>query len=198
MTKKDIPSIVATPDPRLRQKSEKVHQIDDETKRIIDEMIASSLAWEEEHEFELSAAMAAPQLGYNKRIIVVREDMSNKDNATFVPLINPVVIKTEGKIIEDYEGCLSVPSIYGKVGRPYKARIKAVTENGEEVRLKATGFLARTLLHEIDHLDGILFIDHIKDQTDAFYKLNDKGDLEPLDYDKYIKNNKDLFPDEEE
>lgn len=198
MTKKDIPSIVTTPDPRLRQKSEKVHQIDDETKRIIDEMIASSLAWEEEHEFELSAAMAAPQLGYNKRIIVVREDMSNKDNANFVPLINPVVIKTEGKIIEDYEGCLSVPSVYGKVGRPYKARIKAVTENGEEVRLKATGFLARTLLHEIDHLDGILFIDHIKDQTDAFYKLNDKGDLEPLDYDKYIKNNKDLFPDEEE
>ena len=198
MTKKDIPSIVTTPDPRLRQKSEKVHQIDDETKRIIDEMIASSLAWEEEHEFELSAAMAAPQLGYNKRIIVVREDMSNKDNATFVPLINPVVIKTEGKIIEDYEGCLSVPNIYGKVGRPYKARIKAVTENGEEVRLKATGFLARTLLHEIDHLDGVLFIDHIKDQTDAFYKLNDKGDLEPLNYDKYIKNNKDLFPDEEE
>ena len=198
MTKKDIPSIVTTPDPRLRQKSEKVHQIDDETKRIIDEMIASSLAWEEEHEFELSAAMAAPQLGYNKRIIVVREDMSNKDNATFVPLINPVVIKTEGKIIEDYEGCLSVPSIYGKVGRPYKARIKAVTENGEEVRLKATGFLARTLLHEIDHLDGVLFIDHIKDQTDAFYKLNDKDDLEPLNYDKYIKNNKDLFPDEEE
>ncbi len=198
MTKKDIPSIVTTPDPRLRQKSEKVHQIDDETKRIIDEMIASSLAWEEEHEFELSAAMAAPQLGYNKRIIVVREDMSNKDNANFVPLINPVVIKTEGKIIEDYEGCLSVPSVYGKVGRPYKARIKAVTENGEEVRLKATGFLARTLLHEIDHLDGVLFIDHIKDQTDAFYKLNDKGDLEPLDYDKYIKNNKDLFPDEEE
>lgn len=198
MTKKDIPSIVTTPDQRLRQKSEKVHQIDDETKRIIDEMIASSLAWEEEHEFELSAAMAAPQLGYNKRIIVVREDMSNKDNANFVPLINPVVIKTEGKIIEDYEGCLSVPSVYGKVGRPYKARIKAVTENGEEVRLKATGFLARTLLHEIDHLDGVLFIDHIKDQTDAFYKLNDKGDLEPLDYDKYIKNNKDLFPDEEE
>lgn len=198
MTKKDIPSIVTTPDPRLRQKSEKIHQIDDETKRIIDEMIASSLAWEEEHEFELSAAMAAPQLGYNRRIIVVREDMSNKDNANFVPLINPVVIKTEGKIIEDYEGCLSVPSIYGKVGRPYKARIKAVTENGEEVRLKATGFLARTLLHEIDHLDGVLFIDHIKDQTDAFYKLNDKGDLEPLNYDKYIKNNKDLFPDEEE
>ena len=195
---KDIPQIVTTPDPRLRQKSEKIHQIDDETKHIISEMIASSLAWEQEHEFELSAAMAAPQLGYNKRIIIVREDMSNKDNANFVPLINPSVIKTEGKTIEDYEGCLSVPSVYGKVARPYKARIKALTEDGNEVRIKATGFLARTILHEIDHLDGVLFIDHIKDQTDAFYKLNDKGDLEPLDYDKYIKNNKDLFPDEED
>ncbi len=199
MTKKqNTPAIVTTPDPRLRLKSEKVHQIDDETKRIIAEMTASSLAWEEEHEFELSAAMAAPQLGYNKRIIIVRDDMANKENATFVTLINPVVIKTEGKMIEDYEGCLSVPSVYGKVARPSKVRIKALTENGEDVRLKATGFLARTLLHEIDHLDGVLFIDHIKDKTDAFYRLNDKGDLEPLDYDEHIKNNKDLFPDEEE
>ncbi len=194
----NFPDIIATPDPRLRQKSEKIHQIDDEVKKIIREMTDSSLAWEAEHEFELSAAMAAPQLGYNKRIIIVREDMGDKNNNKFVALINPEVIKTEGKIIEDYEGCLSVPTIYGKVPRPYKARIKAITEEGEDVRLKVTGFLARTILHEIDHLDGILFIDHIKDQKDAFYKLNDKGDLEPLDYDKNIANNKDLFPDEEE
>ena len=79
-----------------------------------------------------------------------------------------------------------------------KARIKAVLEDGTEVRLKAQDFLARTLLHEIDHLNGILFIDHIKDQTDAFYKLDDKGDLVPLDYDKYIKDNKELWPDDEE
>lgn len=196
--KKNTPAIVTTPDPRLRQKCEKVRQIDDETKRIIAEMTQSSLDWEKEHEFELSAAMAAPQLGYNKRIIIVRDDMANKENANFVALINPAVIKTEGKMIEDYEGCLSVPSVYGKVARPNKVRIKAITEDGEEVRLKATGFLARTLLHEIDHLDGVLFIDHIKDQPDAFYRLNEKGDLEPLDYDKDIKNNKNLFPDEEE
>jgi peptide deformylase len=190
--------VIVTPDPRLRQKSTKVSQVDDEVKQIIAEMIQSCIDWENEHEFELSAAMAAPQLGYNRRIIVVREDMSNKDNANFIALINPEVIKTEGKTLYDYEGCLSVPTIYGKVPRPAKARIKAVLEDGTEVRLKAQDFLARILLHEIDHLNGILFIDHIKDQTDAFYKLDDKGDLVPLDYDKYIKDNKELWPDDEE
>lgn len=190
--------VITTPDPRLRQKSTKISQIDDEVKQIISEMIQSCIDWENEHEFELSAAMAAPQLGYNRRIIVVREDMSNKDNANFIALINPEVIKTEGKTLYDYEGCLSVPTIYGKVPRPAKARIKAVLEDGTEVRLKAQDFLARTLLHEIDHLNGVLFIDHIKDQTDAFYKLDDKGDLVPLDYDKYIKDNKELWPDDEE
>ena len=188
--------VIVTPDPRLRQKSTKVKAGDPEVKKIAEEMIQSCIDWENEHEFELSAAMAAPQLGYNKRIIVVREDMNNKDNATFIPLLNPEVIKTEGKIVKDYEGCLSVPTIYGKVPRPTKARIQAQLETGEEVRIKASDFLARTLLHEIDHLNGILFIDHIKDEKDAFYKLNDKGDLEPLDYDTYIKDNKELWPED--
>ena len=188
--------VIVTPDPRLRKKSIKVKADDPEVKKIAEEMIQSCIDWENEHEFELSAAMAAPQLGYNKRIIVVREDMNNKDNATFIPLLNPEVIKTEGKIVKDYEGCLSVPAIYGKVPRPTKARIKAQLETGEEVRIKASDFLARTLLHEIDHLNGILFIDHIKDEKDAFYKLNDKGDLEPLDYDEYIKDNKELWPED--
>lgn len=188
--------VIVTPDPRLRQKSTKAKANDTETQRIIAEMIQSCIDWENEHEFELSAAMAAPQLGYNKRIIVVREDMNDKDNTNFTALLNPEVIKTEGKIIEDYEGCLSVPTIYGKVPRPAKARIKAQLEDGTEVRLKATDFLARTILHEIDHLNGILFIDHIKDDPQAFYKLDDKGDLVPLDYDTHVKNNPDLWPED--
>ncbi len=188
--------VIVTPDPRLRMKSTKVKANDPEVHEIVRQMIESCIDWEDEHEFELSAAMAAPQLGYNKRIIVVREDMSDKSNAEFIALLNPEVIKTEGKTLYDYEGCLSVPTIYGKVPRPAKARIKAQLEDGTEVRLKASDFLARTLLHEIDHLNGILFIDHVKDQEDAFYKLNDKGDLEPLDYDKYIKDNKDLWPED--
>ena len=190
------PSIITTPDPRLREKSKKVSRITDETKKIIADMVQLSLDWEKEHPYELSAAMAAPQMGVNERIIIVRDDMEDKDTATFTALINPTVIKTEGKLTEDYEGCLSVPNYYGLVKRPSNARIKATLEDGTEVRIRATDSLARVLLHEIDHLDGILFIDHIRDRKDAYYKMNDKGDLDPVDYDAEIAENKDLFPDD--
>ena len=189
--------VITTPDPRLRAKSAKVREITDETREIIADMIESSLDWEKNHPYELSTAMAAPQLGVNQRIIIVRDDLDDKENRHFTALINPEVIRTEGKIETDCEGCLSVPEIYGKVGRPRKAKIKAMLEDGTEVRLKAEGFLARVLLHEIEHLDGILFIDHIRGQKDAFYRLNDKGDLVPItDYDTEIATNKDLFPDD--
>ena len=190
--------IITTPDSRLRKKSSKAHFDDPETKKIIAEMKKSSLDWEKEHPYELSAAMAAPQLGYNKRIIIVRNDFEDKKNNEFTAFLNPEVIKTEGKIETDYEGCLSVPFYYGLVPRPKKAKIKAYLEDGTEVRLKAEDSLARTFLHEIDHLNGILFIDHIKDNKAAFFKMNDKGDLDKVDYDKEIKNNKELFPDEDD
>ena len=190
------PQVIATPDPRLREISEKVHEIDDETRETIAQLRAACTEWEAEHPHELSAAIAAPQLGVNKRIILVREDFENKENSSYMALINPEVIKTEGRTVRDYEGCLSVPEIYGLVPRPFKARIKATLEDGHEVRVKADGFLARTLLHEIDHLDGILFIDHIKNSRKAFFRMNDKGDLDPIDYDKEIKGNKDLWPDD--
>jgi len=189
--------IITTPDPRLRQKSTKVGIIDDEILKNIEDMRKLSLDWEKDHPYELSAAMAAPQMGINKRIIIVRDDMEDKKNATFTALINPEVIKTEGKIIKDYEGCLSVPEIYALVERPSKVKIKAKLENGAEVRIKAEDDLARVLLHEIDHLDGILFIDRAKDDEETFYRMNQKGDLDPIkDYDSEIKNNKDLFPDD--
>ena len=188
--------IITTPNPKLRQKSTKVGQITPEIEDIIAQMRRASEDWEKEHEFELSAAMAAPQLGYNKRIIIVREDMNDKKNPNFIALVNPEIIKNEGELINDHEGCLSVPNIYGLVPRYSKTKIKALLEDGQEVRIKAEDGLARILQHEIDHLDGILFIDHIKNQKDAFFILNDKGGLEPLDYDQNIKDRKDLFPDE--
>lgn len=188
--------IITTPDPRLREKSSKISKIDEEILGVIAEMRKLSLDWEKEHPFELSAAMAAPQMGINKRIVIIRDDMEDKKNASFTALINPEVIKTEGKTKTDYEGCLSVPSIYGMVPRATKVKIKAKLEDGTEVRIKATDELARTLLHEIDHLNGILFIDHIKDDKDAFYEMNDKGDLVPVDYDSKIAGNKKLWGEE--
>ncbi len=188
--------IITTPDKRLRERSEKVRRIDDEILGVIADMRKLSLDWEKKHPYELSAAMAAPQIGVNKRIIIVRDDMNDKKNASFTALINPEVIKAEGKVKKDYEGCLSVPTVYGMVPRETKVRIKAKLEDGTEVRIKATDELARTLLHEIDHLDGVLFIDHIKGVKDAFYKMNNKGDLEPLDYDTEIADNQELWGEE--
>ena len=191
-----VMKIITTPDPRLREKSEKVGKITPEVLDIIADMRKLSLDWEKEHPYELSAAMAAPQMGINKRIIIIRDDMEDKNKATFTALIDPVVIKAEGKTIKDYEGCLSVPSVYGMVPRASKVRVKAKLEDGTEVRIKATDELARTLLHEIDHLDGVLFIDHIKNDKNAFYRMDEKGDLKPVDYEKEIKDNKELFPDD--
>lgn len=185
--------IITTPDPRLREKSEKVREIDDEVREVIAEMRRLSIEWENEHPYEMSAAMAAPQMGVNKRIIIIRDDTADKKNATFTALVNPEVIRAEGRTVRDYEGCLSVPKIYGMVPRPSKVRVKAKLEDGTEVRIKATGELARTLLHEIDHLDGVLFIDHIRDVRDAFYEMNDEGDLVPVDYEERIRNNKELW-----
>lgn len=188
--------IITTPDPRLRQKSTKVGQISDEIKDIIAEMTKASLDWEKAHPHELSTAMAAPQLGINKRIIIVRDNFEDKAVASFSALINPEVIKTEGRPIKDYEGCLSIPFIYASVPRPPKVKIKAQLIDGTEVRIKASDALARVLLHEIDHLNGILFIDHVKDDRDAFYKLDSDGELVPIDYDQEIKNNPTLFPED--
>lgn len=188
--------IITTPDSRLREKSKKIRKIDDEILGVINDMRKLSLDWEADHPYELSAAMAAPQMGVLKRIIIIRDDMEDKKNASFTALINPEVIRTEGKPKSDYEGCLSVPTIYGMVPRPTKVKVKAMLEDGTEVRIKATNELARTLLHEIDHLDGVLFIDHIKDKKDAFYEMNKKGDLVPVDYDEKIRDNRKLWGEE--
>ena len=87
-------------------------------------MVNASLEWEKSHPHELSAAMAAPQLGINKRLIIIRDSMDDKANTSFTTLVDPEIIKQEGKIIEDFEGCLSVPFIYGKVPRYSKSVLR--------------------------------------------------------------------------
>ena len=188
--------IITTPDPRLREPSKKVTEITPTVKNIIKKMVEASLDWEKIHEHELSAAMAAPQLGENVRIIIIRDDLDDKENNHFTALINPEILSTSGRIEKDYEGCLSVPYYYGLVPRPKNAKIRALLEDGTPVKIKAEGVMARTLLHEIDHLNGVLFIDHIRNNKRAWKKMNDKGDLEPVDYDTEIKDNKDHFPDD--
>ena len=160
---------------------------------IIDEMTEVALDWENSRPHEISAAISAVQIDHLEKIAIIRSDFDDKKVRDFTALINPKIVKFEGDIDSDFEGCLSVPDVYGKVPRYDKIRVKAIDINGNEVRFKAEGFLSRIIQHEIDHVNGIVFIDHIRDQKDAFFKLDEKGELQPLDYDKYIKNDSVLW-----
>lgn len=186
MTKDDI---ITLPNEHLRQKSEKIRDIDEATLTLIQEMTDAAIDWEMSRPHEISAALAAVQVDVLQRVVIVRSDFEDKENNHFTALINPEIVKYEGNIVEDYEGCLSVKDVYGKVPRYSKIRVRAVNIEGQEVRFKAEGFLARVIQHEIDHTNGIVFIDHIKEATKAFYRLDDKGELEPLNYDVAIKDN---------
>ncbi|MEO5950450.1 MAG: peptide deformylase [Candidatus Saccharimonadales bacterium] len=185
MKKEDI---ITLPSPHLRQKSLKIHVIDDVTLKLVDDMTSAALDWEASRPHEISAALAAVQIDRLDRVVIVRSDFDDKSLPEFTALINPVVVKYEGSVVDDYEGCLSVSHVYGKVPRYTKIRVKAVDLEGNEVRFKAEGFLARVIQHEIDHINGIVFIDHIRDKTEAFYTLDEEGELQPLDYDEHIKN----------
>lgn len=190
MTKEDI---ITLPNPSLRQKSSKIRIVETDTLRLIDSMVQAATDWEDSRPHEISAALAAVQIDTLSRVVIVRSDFDDKSVREFTALINPEIVKFEGELIKDYEGCLSVSGVYGTVPRHSKIRVKALDTDGNEVRFKAEGFLARVIQHEIDHTNGIVFIDHIRDNQDAFYTLDDKGELQPLDYDEHIKENKVLW-----
>ncbi|HEY0965611.1 MAG TPA: peptide deformylase [Candidatus Saccharimonadales bacterium] len=192
MKKEDI---ITLPNPHLREKSLKVHVITPEVLKLIQDMTDAALDWEASRPHEISAALAAVQVDHLERVVIVRSDFEDKENDGFTALINPEIVKGEGEKIADYEGCLSVSKIYGKVPRWSRVRVKALDIEGNEVRLKADGFLARVLQHEIDHTNGICFIDHIRDEENAFYTLDEKGNLQPLNYDEHIRNNHELWED---
>lgn len=181
-------NIISLPNPHLREKSAKVYEITDETNALITDMTDAALDWEASRPHEISAALAAVQIDRLERVVIVRSDFEDKGSNEFTTLINPEIVKYEGKLVEDYEGCLSVKDVYGKVPRYSKIRVKALNTDGQEVRFKAEGFLARVIQHEIDHTNGIVFIDHIKDSPKAFYHLDETGELQPLDYDTRIKD----------
>jgi peptide deformylase len=147
-------------------------------------MKAAAVDWENSREHEVSVGLAGVQVDRLYRVVIVREDFNNKKNQNFEVFINPEIVKYEGSIVEDFEGCLSVKDVYGKVPRHSKVRVKALNLEGKEIRVKAEGFLAKIFQHEVDHVNGKLFVDHIKDKPKAFYKLGETGKIEELDDDE--------------
>jgi peptide deformylase len=182
-------SIITLPNTHLRQKSQRVGIISDTILQVIEDMKAATIDWDESRDHEVGVALAAIQIDQPYKIVVVRSDYNDKENHEFTVFINPEIIKTEGQVTEDFEGCLSVPNIYGKVPRYSKVKVKALSLQGKEFRVKAEGFLARVFQHEVDHCNGIVFIDHIKEKPEAFFQLDEDGKLQPLDYEQDVKNN---------
>jgi peptide deformylase len=179
--------IITLPHPSLRSKSTRVHVITDDTRKLIEDMRTAALDWEDSRPHEIAVALAAVQINRLEKVVIIRGDFEDKENRHFTVLINPEVTKYEGSVITDHEGCLSVRDVYGAVPRHNKVRIKALDESGAEVRVKAEGFLARVLQHEVDHTNGICFVDHIEHVKDAFFVLTEKGELEPTAYETVTK-----------
>jgi peptide deformylase len=148
-----IKKILTEPDPFLRQKSKPVEQVDDEIKTLMDDMLETMYA-------APGIGLAAVQIGVPKRVIVI--DLS-KDNEKKNPLffVNPEILKKSEEDASYEEGCLSVPNQFAEVSRPDTCKVKYLDYEGKEKILDAKGLLATCIQHEMDHLEGILFIDYL-------------------------------------
>lgn len=133
--------------PVLRQHSSEVKTVDDEVRQLVGDLFDTMDAAK-------GVGLAANQVGVARRVAVV-----DADGDRFA-MIDPVIVETEGRATAE-EGCLSIPEVYGDVSRPERVVIEAIDRDGAPYRKEATGLKARAIQHEIDHLDGILFLDHL-------------------------------------
>jgi peptide deformylase len=148
-----IRSILTAPDPRLKVVSEPVAKVDAETRALIDDMIETMYSAD-------GIGLAAIQVGVPKRILVM--DLDQKDgNKNPKAYINPKILWASEELATFEEGCLSVPEIWDEVERPAKIRAEYLDRDGNKQELEADGLLATCLQHEMDHLNGILFVDHL-------------------------------------
>jgi len=141
--------IVKFPDPILQQPAEPVTVFDAELRKLVDDMFTSMYDAQ-------GIGLAAPQIGISKRLTVIDLSFQKKPEDKIV-LINPEVIEIKGKQVEE-EGCLSLPEIRDRVVRAAEVRVRAQDADGKPIEVEGTELLARAIQHEIDHLDGILFI----------------------------------------
>ena len=138
------------PDPVLKQKAKRVRTIDRSIKKLIRDMIETL------HSEPGRVGLAAPQIGVPLRVIVI--GLPEEED---IAIINPEIVRRRGERLLD-EGCLSVPGYFGQIKRAETVTIKGRDPNGKEIRIRADGLLAQVLEHEIDHLNGVLYLDHLE------------------------------------
>ena len=151
-------SIRNFPDPILKQKAKRVRAIDSSVKKLISDMIETM------HSDPGRVGLAAPQVGVSLRVIVI-----GLPEAEDIAIINPEIVRRRGERLIN-EGCLSVPGYFGQVQRAESVTVKGRDQSGKEIRIKAEGLLAQALEHEIDHINGVLYLDHLE-SMDNLYKI---------------------------
>ena len=156
-----VRTIVTLPDPVLRRKARAVSKFDKDLQTLIDDMI-------ETMRDAPGVGLAAPQVGISERVIVVEyaeeEEVEEGEEPKKVEpklyaMVNPEIVKASPETVIGVEGCLSIPMLVGEVERAEEIRIKGFNRHGQPMKLKAEGWLARIFLHEIDHLEGVIFTD---------------------------------------
>ena len=148
--------ILTYPDPFLLRKAAPVIRVDDRIRELVRDMFETMYA-------ASGVGLAAPQVGVGKRVIIVDVSPVDKEIAP-IALVNPEIVERQG-LVEGTEGCLSVPGVEGVVPRAESVLVRALDTQGQPVKIRAEGLLARAFQHEIDHLDGVLFIDRIPAAT---------------------------------
>jgi len=137
----------------LREEAAPLDTVTDETRRLIRDMFDTMYHAE-------GIGLAGPQVGVSQRVLVV--DVTNEDESRHVhALVNPVIVESSKATDKGVEGCLSIPGIEEKVTRPVRVVVEALSPDGDPVRIEADDLLARALQHEVDHLDGVLFLDRL-------------------------------------
>lgn len=149
-----IREIVTLPDPVLRRKARKVSDFGPELQKLVDDMVDTMRE-------APGVGLAAPQVNVPLRVIVV--EFGNEEDEEVPPklfmVVNPEIIRKSQDTLMGVEGCLSIPGVVGEVERSSAVTVKGVNRQGKPIRIKASGWLARIFQHEVDHLDGVLFVD---------------------------------------
>jgi len=154
--------------PVLRQVAEPVAEVDASIQELIEDLFATSAEAN-------GAGIAAPQIFVSLRVFILSIKPSprypNAPDMEPIAVINPEVLWASGEIEKDWEGCLSVPGIRGRVPRPGEIQVRYTTRNGTLVEKKFSGFAARVFLHELDHLEGLTWLDHVEDNLDIISEI---------------------------
>ena len=158
-----VRNVIEDGDEILRKKSRKVEVVDDRIREILDDMV-------ETMHYYNGVGLSAVQVGILKRLVVI--DLY--DDKGPIKLVNPVIVKEKGEQ-EVEEGCLSFPNQYARIVRPMEVTVEALNEEGKKIKIKAKGLLAQAISHELDHLEGILFVDKMIQGTLQYVDPNQKN-----------------------